>query len=393
MIRRVIFWQNLLVHHQSAYIRALAARGAWEVIWVVQDETTPHTRSLGYPIPDAGQVRVIIAPSQEIIQTLIATDPEESVHILSGFYGTPLVEKALPLCLKSGATVGIMSESLDPRGIKGMLRHLRGRWEGLRLCNQIDFVLPMGEVGRQDFIRFGFPAEKIFPFAYCTEDPAEEMEEVTAKESFGMLYIGQYIHRKGIDVLLRALADCPRTPVWHLKLVGNGNKQEHLAALSHRFGLDDMVTFHPALPNADAMRLLRQSDLLLLPSRYDGWGAVVNEALQRGVPILCSDACGAGVLLQESWRGTVLPHGSVSFWQTAIEKAVARGKLTSASRQRIRNWSRCISGASLADYLSEILLHITENRPRPLPVWERPMTVCLDVSRPAISSPETPVCP
>ena len=48
---------------------------------------------------------------------------------------------------------------------------------------------------------------------------------------------------------------------------------------------------------------MRQCDLLVLPSLFDGWGAVVNEALQAGMRVLCSTACGAASLLDGRQRG------------------------------------------------------------------------------------------
>lgn len=370
MLRRVIFWQNLLVHHQSATIRALAAQGRWEVTWVVQDDALPHTRALGYPIPDTGRARVITAPSQTQMRELIAEAPQATVHIISGFHGVTLVKQALSLCLRSGATVGIMAESLDPRGMKGMLRQLIGRTEGIRFRHRVDFVLPMGELGRQDFLRFGFPAEKLFPFAYGTEAPTEPLEVRAASEPFRILYLGQFIQLKAVDVLLRALAGCPRTPAFHLDLVGQGAWQQRLVTLSQRLGVEDLVTFHPALANTEAMRVVGQHDLLVLPSHYDGWGAVVNEALQRGVPVLCSDACGASVLFREPWLGAVVQRSSVASLHAALQQTLARGKPTLACRERIRQWACCLSGESLAAYLSAVLLHVSEQAARPAPVWE-----------------------
>ena len=52
-----------------------------------------------------------------------------------------------------------------------------------------------------------------------------------------------------------------------------------------------------------ARQVIAQSHALILPSLYDGWGAVVNEALMEGTMVYCSDKCGASVLIDDPSRG------------------------------------------------------------------------------------------
>ena len=63
--------------------------------------------------------------------------------------------------------------------------------------------------------------------------------------------------------------------------------------------------------NREVQERMRTGDLLVLPSLYDGWGTVVNEALQNGMRVLCSDACGASVLLDGCVRGASFPAASM----------------------------------------------------------------------------------
>ena len=48
----------------------------------------------------------------------------------------------------------------------------------------------------------------------------------------------------------------------------------------------------------------------MLPSRFDGWGAVVNEALMVGTPVICSDRCGASDLIENGRNGYVFEAGN-----------------------------------------------------------------------------------
>jgi glycosyltransferase involved in cell wall biosynthesis len=116
--------------------------------------------------------------------------------------------------------------------------------------------------------------------------------------------------------------------------------------------------------------LFENTDLLLLPSRYDGWGAVVNEALMCGVPVVCSDNCGAAELLREPWRGATFKAGSAEDLRMVLRRWMERGKLTKQSRVRIREWSSAIEGAPLARYFVEVVEFVRDGGVRPIPPWD-----------------------
>jgi glycosyltransferase involved in cell wall biosynthesis len=183
-----------------------------------------------------------------------------------------------------------------------------------------------------------------------------------------LIYLGQCAHRKGIDIALRALAGMTRL-MWRLSVIGSGPEEEQWRQLAEQLGIGTRVCFTSALPYEKAMAELAKSDLLLLPSRYDGWGAVVNEALMAGVPVVCSDACGAQDLLREVWRGEVFPSGSVSALRNILETRIAGGRLDAEARERIQRWSRCLEGDAGAAYILSVIQHVYEGGPRPVTPW------------------------
>ena len=110
-------------------------------------------------------------------------------------------------------------------------------------------------------------------------------------ERITFLFCGQMIARKGVDVLLAAFRQLDSRA--ELLLVGReAELPEMLASLpaevSRRIRYAGFQA-PEALPD-----YFSQADAFVLPSRYDGWGVVVNQALGAGLPILCSDTVGAG---------------------------------------------------------------------------------------------------
>jgi glycosyltransferase involved in cell wall biosynthesis len=171
---------------------------------------------------------------------------------------------------------------------------------------------------------------------------------------FNLIFVGQLVKRKRLDLLLTTLGEIKETN-WHLSVVGDGVERCHLENLSRRLGIKDRVEFEGAQANPSAVQKLFGADLLVLPSDWDGWGAVVNEALMRGVPVIASDKCGAADLLHNPECGDVFPAGSVFHLREILLRRMQHGKLTEDESVRIREWTKNIEGEVAASYLLNVI--------------------------------------
>lgn len=107
------------------------------------------------------------------------------------------------------------------------------------------------------------------------------------------LYVGRLSVEKGLMDLLQALSRFRETQGdATLDLVGAGSQEQHLAAEAERLGLENLVRFLGPKNMEDIAGLLVSSVALVLPSRSEPWGLVVNEALSYGCPVLVSNVCG-----------------------------------------------------------------------------------------------------
>ena len=103
-----------------------------------------------------------------------------------------------------------------------------------------------------------------------------------------VLYVGQFIRRKGVDHLLRAVARVQQQGVsMSLLLVGSGPEEESLREQARELELRD-VHFEAPRPPESMPAVYRSADLFVLPTLEDVWGLVVNEALWSGVPVISS---------------------------------------------------------------------------------------------------------
>jgi glycosyltransferase involved in cell wall biosynthesis len=112
-----------------------------------------------------------------------------------------------------------------------------------------------------------------------------------------LAWSGQHIGRKALPILLHAMAraNVPTEAV----VLGEGAETARWKALSRSLGLAAHVRWLGQLPHAVAQTEVSRADAFVLTSLQEGTPHVVLEALALGVPVLCHDACGMGVAVNQ----------------------------------------------------------------------------------------------
>ena len=129
-------------------------------------------------------------------------------------------------------------------------------------------------------------------------------QELEIPEKHMILAIGQMIHRKGFDVLLKAAKNLD--PGIGIYFVGGEAKEEYLK-LREELGLKN-VHFLGFQKKDRLAKFYKAADLFVLPTREDIWGLVINEALAYGLPTITTDRCVAGLeLIEDGINGYVVP--------------------------------------------------------------------------------------
>ena len=91
-------------------------------------------------------------------------------------------------------------------------------------------------------------------------------------------------------------------------IVGDGPARSGLQRLAAELGVNDAVRWVPWVPHAELHEHYYQHDVLLFPSLRDSGGMVVLEALAHGLPVVCTDLGGPGVIVNERC-GRVVQNG------------------------------------------------------------------------------------
>lgn len=373
--RNIVFWQRSPSFHQSAYIRALAQnQNIQSVRGVFMSEHSIARRKMGFPVPDFGNVDVIIDPDIHQFDVLLDEGLSGATNIVSEIVAESRLKRVIAHPRNPEALVGLLSEGRDWRGVKGLLRRLHS-FGCERLCaSKVDFVLAIGHMAKKWFSDIGFSSDKIFEFCYVTEERSNVDSSVVfygSNDTVNIVFVGQLITRKRVDVLLKALGKLSGSR-WTLSIIGDGVEKEHLVSLAERLGISASVGFQGVQDNSVVRAAISKADVLVLPSRWDGWGAVVNEALMGGVRVVCSDFCGAADLVRDTAYGGVFASGSVEGLANELSIQIGRGPVTGEERESIRRYSKAISGPVVAKYLLEIIDYVSgRNQVRPIAPWKR----------------------
>lgn len=150
------------------------------------------------------------------------------------------------------------------------------------------------------------------------------------------LTVGRLVPQKDHAVMFRAFAAGSR-PGDTLTLLGDGPLRASLHRLAVKLGIENRVIFAGHVP--DAGLHMKEYDILLMSSRYEGVPAVLVEALAAGLRIVTTD-CGPGVTaLLEGGLGTIVPSGDVALLASALGQEPARSFDRSAARERARRFT------------------------------------------------------
>ncbi len=203
-------------------------------------------------------------------------------------------------------------------------------------------ILTISNASRDAIIRIDESARSRIVVAHNAHDPAfcppESRDEARAKaakvlgfEEDYVLMVGQNAPSKAHDVGLSAFASHAPPPI-RLVVVQRLQPGLGLASLAARLNVADRVSFAPELPFNEFLAVLRSARLLMQPSRGEGFGLPVLEAMATGCPVLASDIAPLVEVL--GGAGVTAPMGNVRATGEALASILADRALGEAMRAR-----------------------------------------------------------
>ncbi len=311
-----------------------------------------HVRLPGsWPAPDAAARRATAALSA-------ARDPGEPLLIDGLAYGAFGPEE---IAAARGPIVALVHHplayetGLSPERIDALLASER---EALR--HAVSVVASSRETGRLLVERFGVsPADLSVAVPGVADAPAASGSPAGSPRH--LVALGAVSPRKGYDVLIEALTRLSDRP-WRATIAGSTSFAPDLSALLRAriasAGLAERIAMPGALSEDGIARLFDGADLFVFPSRYEGYGMVVTEALARGLPVLATTGVPAALDFPAPAVRCV-PPGDPAALADALGSLLDRpGRLDEARRAALSLRSALPRWTDTAAALAEVLKRI-----------------------------------
>jgi len=239
-------------------------------------------------------------------------------------YNDPGRLRILRYCGRRGIPCFLFGDSnIAGERVSGIKAAVKRLFVG-RVVKRCAGVMPCGSMGRKYFMKYGARAEQIF---LCPYEPDYELiasvtqEQVrAAMDRFGLapqrrriVFSGRLTRVKRPDLVVDAfLKIAGSRPRWDLLMLGEGDLR---ASLEQRIPseLRGRVVFTGFINDqATVSALYRACDVLVLPSDFEPWALVVNEAAAAGLAIVATDMVGAAVeLVRDGINGFIFPAGDL----------------------------------------------------------------------------------
>lgn len=227
--------------------------------------------------------------------------------------------------------------------------------------------LPIGPFAANDMAlvpSISMPS-RVWAWGYFTAFPIVNlsMSESRGSDIVHILWVGRMIKWKRVDLLIKALAKLKNEgKKFKLTLVGNGSERKHLEKLAKKLLGTSFCEFKEFIPSDEVPFLMAQYDIYVLPSNaYEGWGAVVNEAMSVGCAVIASDKTGAGAsLIEHGVNGLLFKSGSEDSLYDCLSQLVNNKELINdfsiKSRLSIKeNWTPAIAAERILEVSSALL--------------------------------------
>nr|WP_247712101.1 glycosyltransferase [Qipengyuania qiaonensis] len=240
-----------------------------------------------------------------------------------------------------------------------------GRKALLRTASAASGVLAVSEALADDMATLGMERAKIQvhytgldrdlfrPLDHVGLRPrlAETLSIPIAKDERLLATVGALIERKGQALVIKALAHLPKG---RLLLIGKGEDEASLRALTREVGVADRVHFLGSLDPAMLPPILSAADAMVLPSLSEGLANAWIEALACGTPLVITDAGGAREVVTSPDAGVIVGRNCRAVLD-GIELVTARPRSPEKVAETVAGFSWEANGRALADHYDRLV--------------------------------------
>ena len=274
-----------------------------------------------------------VSRADALTRALVANEDGLDVLIIHGMFGSFSIRIARAAREGGIPTIAQPHDPYSPALFveRRLAKSLYWRLFERPFLRSVDAIQVYAPSHREHLVRLGVDTQTLVVPGGISRGSLERAAEARQRggrpveDALRLLFVGRFdIYNKGLDLMLEAVAVTTtlRSSVV-IDCVGAGNSAEYAAVerLVRRLGLTDCV--HLAYRTDDPWAAFARADVFVLPSRFDGFGLVVLEALAVGTPVVLSSAAGAAEYLWDD-EAVVIAEPSVEGLHGALLEVAGR---------------------------------------------------------------------
>lgn len=339
-------------------------------LWSVYTHGIPDQAWAGGPAPDTNPVEF---GAQDPVTR--STDPGRALRewakggrvvrwlreqriaaVLIGGYAELGRLRIIRWCARAGVPCFLVTDSNihgdTARGLKRLAKTALLRW----VLRRVRGVMPCGRYGVEYFRRYGVEDSRVWLAPYepdyglIQDLTDQQIREATAKHGLEparrrVVFCGRMVEVKRPDLALGAfLAIAAERPEWDLVMIGDGPMRKSLEA-SVPTSLRERVRWTGFIGDQrEISAIYRASRVFVLPSDFEPWGVVVNEAAAAGLAMVATNVVGAAAdLVREGENGRLVPPSDTGALRVALLETTEAAGLEArraASLRVLEDWRR-----------------------------------------------------
>lgn len=351
----IIYVSAFLSPHVKPFCDFLYEKTNGEFRYVETIELTEERKAMGYSY-DKDSVPYVMNYSADAQSINNMLDTAECVIINPCSSAPDLVKNRL----KNNLLTFFISERIFKKGIVKFLDPRVWKMAALFFGNKKKNIhlLAMGGYVGKDFSLLGFPKDKIYRFGYFPESSGEGGAVTEPTSAIELSWVGRMISWKRPEFAVEIIKNLKNKGYnCHLSMCGDGPLMENVKNLIAQYGLEDEITLHGMTANAKTREITAHSTAFVSTStRMEGWGAVVNEALDAGTPVVaCCDIGAAPYLIENGVNGYTY---SVNDVEGAVEGILKifnnQSEFRKNALETVKTWNSQVASERFYSVLNEI---------------------------------------
>ncbi|MCB7320084.1 glycosyltransferase family 4 protein [Lacrimispora sp. 210928-DFI.3.58] len=314
---RIVFFSAFISPHVKPFCDCLYKREEVDFVYVQTMVLSEERRRMGYDY--AEKIPYLIDLSSNKKQQYKMAEEADCVIINTGSADSNIVKRRIIenkltfFCNERLFKKGIVKFA-DPKLWKQFFLNQKAHGKNT-------YLLCLGNFVCKDFESIGFESGKSFKFGYFPEESKGAV--YTESEKIRIIWVGRMIGWKQPEIVIEVAKELEKNKInFEINMIGDGPLFDRVRQKCELLNDRNAVHLLKMLPNDEVRKYMEQSDVLLMTSnRQEGWGAVANEALSAGTPVVAFEMIGAcHYIIVDGFNGYICRENDIKSVVTCLKK-------------------------------------------------------------------------